>query len=112
MKKLILMGLVLSLSFSGVYAGWTLWQPTTFSNNGDGNYTLICENYAYVACASSSGSSTQPTVGDAIRVTGPDGIIGDFVIVDIQSEGNIDENSNNNPPVDTGSPWVMEVNKK
>lgn len=89
---------VAALLFAGVsFADWVRWQPTDFKDNGNGTYTLDCLNYAVLSCANHYGGSTQPTPGDVIRVKGPDGVIGEFEILEVNSDIVSDSESDPNP---------------
>ena len=106
MKKIVLSVIVLLSFVLNGQASWTLWQPTHIFNNGDGTLTVTCENYGMVYCMTHSGDSNTPTPGDEVLVRDGDNILGYFILVGIESFGEVYEN----PPIEhTSGAWSIDV---
>src|SRR5690606_2788752 len=109
-KKVIIASIFILFSATTTFADWVRWQPTDFKDNGNGTYNLHCLNYAIVSCANHYGPSTSPTPGDRITVKGPDGVIGDFEILEVYSDTPDDGEGGLTPDVEN-LPSTFQVSK-
>ncbi|MNS54875.1 hypothetical protein D3C72_876910 [compost metagenome] len=86
MKKVFLSVIALIGISVSSYADWFILGPTQVSYNAPNPNGVVtakinCENRVYV-CASSTGGSSQPTMGDKVTVYSYGDVVGYFVITD------------------------------